>query len=114
SDPVLHNVHAYLDAATLFNRGLPNDQAPPVQVTAAEAGLVRWKCDVHPWMRGYVGVSRNGLQAVTGGDGAFRIANVPPGKYALEAWHERLGTQSQPLAVEAGKSARLTFTFAAK
>src|SRR5438132_2879463 len=94
SDPVLHNVHAYLGASTVLNKGMPNDKAPPVELVAQQEGVLKWKCDVHPWMRGYVGVSRNGLQAVTGESGAFRISPVPPGTYTLAAWHEKYGEKS--------------------
>ena len=110
-DPVLHNIHAYLDATTLFNRGLPNDKSAPYEFTADEPGLIRWKCDVHPWMRGYVGVSNNPLQAVTGADGAFHIPGVPPGRYTLTAWHEKYGEQSQQVEVQAAQTARAAFTY---
>jgi plastocyanin len=106
-DPILHNVHTYLDASTLFNKGMPNEKAAPIEYVAAEPGLIKWKCDVHPWMRGYTGVSRSGLQAVTGADGTFRIADVPAGRYTLEAWHEKYG----PKSVEVNAPARVVFTF---
>lgn len=113
-DPTLHNIHAYSGATTLFNRGMVNERAPAYQYTPELPTLMKWKCDVHPWMRGYVGVSNNALQAVTGADGAFHIAGVPPGSYTLTAWHEKYGEQSEPLVVQAGQTARASFTFAAK
>jgi plastocyanin len=93
-DPILHNVHTFLGASTLFNKGMPNEKAAPIEYTTVEPGVIRWKCDVHPWMRGYIGVSRNSFQAVTGTDGVFRIANLPPGRYTVEAWHEKLGAKT--------------------
>jgi len=110
-DPILHNVHAYAGASTLLNRGMPNDKAAPVEITAAQEGVIKWKCDVHPWMRGYVGVSSSGLQAVTGPDGRFHIAGVPPGRYTLESWHEKFGARSQEITVEPGKPARVVFSY---
>ena len=111
-DPVLHNVHTYLGAATLFNKGMPNDKAAPIETTAPkEEGVMKWKCDVHPCMRGYIGVSKSGLQATTGDSGSFKIDNVPPGKYTVEAWHEKYGTKTQEVTVEAGKPAKLTFKY---
>src|SRR5438045_5773592 len=68
-DPVLHNVHTYLGAATVFNKGMPNDKASPIEYVAKEEGMMKWKCDVHPWMRGFIGISKNPYQAVTGDDG---------------------------------------------
>ena len=110
-DPVLHNVHVYAGAATLFNKGMPNSSAAPIQTVAKEEGLMKWKCDVHPWMRGYIGVSKSGLQDVTKGDGDFKISDVPPGKYTIEAWHEKYGTKKQEITVEAGKPAKIVFKY---
>lgn len=110
-DPVLHNVHTYMGSSTLFNKGMPNDKAAPIETSAKEAGVMKWKCDVHPWMRGYIGVSKSGLQAVTGADGSFKIENVPPGKYTIEAWHEKYGPKTQEVTVEAGKTAKVKFDY---
>jgi plastocyanin len=110
-DPILHNVHTYLGASTLFNKGMPNDKAAPIETTASAEGMMKWKCDVHPWMRGYIGVSKNGLQAISKEDGSFTINNVPPGKYTVEAWHEKYGTKTQEVTVEAGKPAKVTFKY---
>ena len=61
-DPVLHNVHTYLGATTVFNKGMPNDKTPPLEYVAKDEGMLRWKCDVHPWMRGYTGISKRGCR----------------------------------------------------
>ena len=53
---------------------------------------MKFKCDVHPWMTGYVAVTDHPFFAVTGDDGSFTIPNVPAGTYTIEAWHERFGT----------------------
>ena len=110
-DPVLHNVHTYAGSSTLFNKGMPNDKAAPIETTAKDAGVMKWKCDVHPWMRGYIGISKNNLQAVTGADGSFKIDDVPPGKYTIESWHEKYGTKTEQVTVEAGKPAKVKFSY---
>ena len=109
-DPILHNVHTYLGSATLFNKGMPNDKVPPIEYVAKEEGVIKWKCDVHPWMRGYTGVSKSGLQALSK-DGTYKIENVPPGKYTVESWHEKYGTKTQEVTVEAGKPAKADFKY---
>src|SRR2546430_7184148 len=106
ADPVLHNVHTYLGATTVFNKGMPNEKTPPIEYVAKEEGMMRWKCDVHPWMRGYIGISKNGLQAVTKESGTFKIDNVPPGQYQGGAWHEKDGDKTQEVTVEAGQTAQ--------
>ena len=109
-DPVLHNVHTYLGSATLFNKGMPNDKAAPIETAAKDEGMMKWKCDVHPWMRGYIGISKNALQTIST-DGTFKIADVPPGKYTVEAWHEKYGAKTCEVTVEAGKAGKCTFTY---
>jgi plastocyanin len=111
-DPILHNVHSYLGASTLFNKGMPNEKASAIEYTPKEEGVIKWKCDVHPWMRGYTGVSKSGLQAMTGSDGKFKISDVQPGKYTVEAWHEKYGTKTQEVTVEKGKDGKVTFSYA--
>ena len=73
-----------------------------------------FKCDVHPWMTGYVVISKHPFFATTADDGKFTIKDVPAGAYTLEAWHEKLGTQTAEVKVEEGKPAEVTFTFSEK
>lgn len=75
--------------------------------------FLRFKCDVHPWMFAWISIFDHPYYAVSGKDGTFKIANVPPGKYKLTAVHRKAGTQSQDLEVKAD-GAQATFTLDAK
>jgi plastocyanin len=110
-DPILHNVHTYLGPATLFNKGMPDASSKPITHVAGKSGVIRWKCDVHEWMRAYIGVNKNPYQAVTGDDGTFKIDGIPPGTYTLEAWHEAFGTKTMEVTVEAVLPASATFKY---
>jgi hypothetical protein len=81
--------------------------------TLTAAGqIIKFRCDVHPWMTGYVGVLSNPFFAVTGDDGTFTIDKLPAGTYTLEAWHERSGVKtSAPITVADGQSATMNFEF---
>ena len=70
------------------------------------------KCDVHPWMRAWVGVFDHPWFAVTSADGAFRLANVAPGSYTLIAWQERFGELSREVRVDADRPVTINFEFA--
>ncbi len=59
--------------------------------TAPEV-MVRFKCDVHPWMASWVGVVAHPFFAVSDNAGKFDIKGLPPGTYTLEAWHEKYDT----------------------
>jgi plastocyanin len=113
-DQTLHNVHAYKGPSTLFNQAeIPG--LPPMAKKVGEAGdVLKFKCDVHPWMTGYVVVNNNPFFAVTGNDGWFRIGNLPPGSYTLTAWHERYGTKTAQVTVAEGKPAEVSFAYDAK
>ena len=69
------------------------------------------KCDVHPWMNGWVGVVDNPFFAVSGADGTYTIQNLPPGDYTIEAWQEKLGTQTGKAKVDANGTATVDFKF---
>jgi uncharacterized protein (DUF2141 family) len=75
--------------------------------------IIKFKCDVHPWMTGYVVVTDNQFCAITGDDGSFTLKDVPPGSYTVTAWHERLGTKDMQVTVAADKAADAKFELAA-
>ncbi len=83
----MHNVHAMPKQNKEFNVGQPlKDQVTKKVLDKAEV-LVKFKCDVHPWMFAYVGVVDHPFFAVTDKDGSFKISNLPAGKYTVEAYH---------------------------
>ncbi len=112
SDPILHNVHTYADTKTLFNRAQPKG-SPAIDKTFSkdDGGVVKFKCDVHPWMTGWLVLNDNGLNAVTGETGEFEIKGVPAGTYKIQAWQEKYGPKTVEVKVEADKAAEANFTY---
>jgi plastocyanin len=112
SDPILHNVHTYAGDKTLFNRAQPKG-APAIDksFTKEDGEVIKFKCDVHPWMTGWLVQSDSGLSAVTGDNGEFEIKNVPVGSYTLQAWQEQYGTKSIEVTVQANQAAEADFSF---
>jgi plastocyanin len=98
SDSVPHNVHGQCEANASFNFMMAA-AGQSREITFRRPEVFQVRCDVHPWMNGYVAVFDHPLFAVTDERGRFRIEHVPPGKYTLVAWQERLGTVEQPLTV---------------
>jgi plastocyanin len=102
SDPTLHNVHIQTDPKT-GNKGSNQVQAPKgrdiVKTFDHPEIFVRFKCDVHPWMFAWAAVMEHPFFSVSAEDGTFRIANVPPGKYVIEAIHRKAGRQTREITV---------------
>jgi plastocyanin len=114
SDQTLHNVHSYKGPSTLFNQAQIPGMAPMTKKLDQAGEIIKLKCDVHPWMTGYVAVSSHPFFAVTGADGTFTIGKVPAGKYTLEAWHERFGTKTTEITVAENQPVTADFTFESK
>ncbi len=111
SDPTLHNIHSYAKNNETWNLGMPFEGMELTKTFSKVEVMITFKCDVHPWMNGYLGVLSHPYFAVTGADGSFEIKNLPPGEYLIEAWHEKLGTQSQRIIVNPQEIKELEFSF---
>lgn len=72
------------------------------------------KCNVHPWMHGYVAVFKHPYFAVTGKGGGFDLSGLPPGTYTIKAWHETLGTSTQTVTLAANQTKEINFVFREK
>jgi plastocyanin len=114
SDATLHTVHALPASNAESNDPQPQGTPPVGRRFDKPEVMVPLRCDIHPWMVGYVGVVPHPYYAVSGEDGAFAIANLPAGKYTLEAWHEKLGTQTREVTVAPGETAAVDFDFKPK
>jgi plastocyanin len=113
SDPLLHNVHGEAAINQPFDFGQPLQGIKTTHTFTTREVMVPVKCQVHSWMRGYIGVLEHPFFAVTDGSGRFTIPQLPPGTYTIEAWHERLGTQTQQITIAAKDAKTVDFTFKA-
>ena len=111
-DNTMHNVHGMPNANREFNFGQPLPMTSTVTFTTKEV-MIPFKCDVHSWMHAYIGVLDHPYFAVSGDGGKFDLRTVPPGTYTIEAWHEKLGTQTQSVTLGDKESKEITFTFKA-
>jgi hypothetical protein len=116
ADPVLHNVHVM--PAVAGNKESNTAQLPKSKDLTysfpKEEPFLRFKCDVHVWMYAYVSVLNHPFFSVSGKDGTFKIENVPPGKYTVEAIHRKAGKQTMEVEVPATGSKEVNFTLQAK
>jgi hypothetical protein len=118
SDPgILHNVHVIPDAKS-GNKESNQAQLKGQDLTKTFDNpevLMHFKCDVHNWMHAYAGVLDHPYFAVSAKDGSFKIANVPPGKYVIEAYHRKAGRLTKEVTVaDQNQTADFTFEVPAK
>lgn len=110
-DPLLHNVRSNAVINQAFNKSTPVEGMSFDHAFATREVMVPFKCDVHGWMAAYVGVVDNPFFGTTAPDGKVVLANLPPGTYTIEAWHEALGTKTQQITVGAKESKDVSITF---
>jgi plastocyanin len=86
-DPFFHNVFSLFDGKR-FDLGL-YEAGGSRTVTFTRAGVCYVFCNIHPEMSAVVVTVDTPYYAVSDRAGDVAIANVPPGRYAAVAWHER-------------------------
>ena len=113
SDTTAHNVHALPTANREFNFSQPITNQRDTRAFTVPEVMVRFKCDMHNWMSAYAGVLDHPYFAVSAPGGTFELKGLPPGIYTIEAWHEKLGTQTRQVTLAEKGSAEASFTFKA-
>lgn len=111
SDPTNHNIHPMPRSNREWNESQPPMGDKKVKRFDKQEVMVPIKCNVHPWMRVWVGVVDHPFFAVTGTDGTFTLKGLPPGEYTIEVWHERFGVQETKLRVGAKETKTADFTY---
>lgn len=93
-EDLLHNPHAFNDqggetpGATIFNFPLPDRNRLIKKKVKKVKGLVRYQCDTHVHMNGWMFGFDHPYFAVTNAKGQYTISGIPAGSYKLIAWHE--------------------------
>lgn len=113
SDAIFHNVRSVTKENEKFNVAMPKKNQKMTKIFKKPEMFLQAKCSVHPWMGAYVAVMDHPYYAVTDSTGTFRLSELPPGKYTLEAWHEVFGTQTKEIEIT-GTNSDVVFTFKGK
>lgn len=111
SDDVLHNVHSLSTKNPSFNFSQARQGEEKEITFRFPEVMFRIKCDVHGWMTTYAGAVPHPFFAVTGEDGTFSLPSLPPGKFTVEAWHEKFGTRTMEVELADGETRRVEFSF---
>lgn len=111
SDRTFHNVHAAAEKSQAFNLGMSKVEKVRMRSFDHAEVMIPIRCNVHAWMIAYAGVLDHPFYAVTGASGSFAINALPPGEYAVEVWHELLGTLSQSVKLAEAETKTMDFIF---
>jgi hypothetical protein len=112
-DQTSHNIHPLPRINREWNKSQPAGSAPATE-KYDKPEFILVKCNIHPWMRGHFAVLKNSHYALTGGDGEFKLPNLPPGKYTVSAWHESYGEQSKDVTISGSETQTVNFSFKVK
>ena len=111
SDHTTHNIHPIPVNNREWNRA-QTQGLPPIEASfGREEIAIPVKCNIHPWMKGYIAVFKHPYFAVTSKDGRFVLKGLPPGTYTITAWQEKLGTLTQKVTIGAKEEKTLDFVF---
>lgn len=88
SDAQLHNVFVRQNGEMLTNSAMPPG-VPNVRLTLDNPGIARVSCVVHKEMGAWILILQNPYFATVNA-GAFTIPGLPPGKYIVKVWGEKL------------------------
>ena len=110
-DPTSHNIHPTPANNPDYNQSQMTGSGDILHSFANQEVMIPIKCNIHNWMRAYVGVVSSPFFAVTGDDGTYTIKGLPPGTYTIEVWQEKYLTQDQQITVGAKESKTLDFTY---
>jgi plastocyanin len=110
TDNVSHNINPMPKENREWNQQ-QSPGAPDIERRFARPEImIPVKCNVHKWMRSYIGVLDHPYFAVTSSDGSFELKNLPPGDYTVAVWHEQLGGKTQEIHMAASASTEMKVT----
>jgi len=107
-DPIYHNVFS-LSRTKTFNLGR-YPQWESRRVRFDKPGVVKVFCEIHSHMTATVMVFKHPWFAVPDENGAFVLADLPPGDHEVTAWHERLGDTTTRVHADPGVPTVVDFT----
>jgi plastocyanin len=96
-DTIFHNVFSF-SRPNDFDLGL-YPAGSSRQVVFRHPGVVRVYCSIHESMRGTILVTPTAWFSGVTASGEFRIPDVPPGRYRITVWNEKLPLLTQPVRV---------------
>jgi len=96
-DAFLHNAHGLPFENREFNAGL--QAGGTLERVFPKPEIFKVKDDCYPWMSAWIAVSDHPFVTVSDEEGNFRLTGLPPGRYVIETWHEKLKPETREVDV---------------
>jgi plastocyanin len=107
-DPIFHNVFS-LSKAKSFDLGNYREGQSRL-ITFPVPGVVAVYCHLHSNMAASIVVAPSRWAVRVDKDGVFSLKDVPPGTYAVVAWHKTAGTFRKTVTIGEKQDAKVNFT----
>lgn len=93
------------------NFALRSRDGKPMTITFDQPGIIVVRCAEHGRIYAYIIIRENPYFALTGPKGRYKLSNLSPGRYTLQAWYE--GRVIETRTIEVGnKALKVDFTAA--
>lgn len=115
-DPILHQIRGWemLDNGRLplFHiSNLEKDGEATLPLQTRRSSIIKWTCDQHSFMEGWLLLTANPYVTVSDEQGVFRLTEIPAGTHTVGAWHPVLGYQEAKITLISGRQETLELTF---
>ncbi len=102
NDPILHNTHIIDGDDTVFNVATPL-KSITVRKTMTATGMLFVRCDLHPFMHGWIFVPPNPYYAVVHDPRTVVWSDILPGAYLLQKWEAGKFTKTLQIHLSPGE-----------
>ncbi len=113
-DAVMHNSQVYQSerGKIILNIPIPAEEISDGTVEfQKDYKIFQMICGMHEFMQTWGYRIQNPYYYITGKDGSFKIDNIPPGDYVVNAWHYQMKLRSKKVHVAENSVLDLNFEF---
>lgn len=113
-DAVMHNSQVYQKerGKIILNIPIPAEEVSEGKVQfQRDYKIFQMICGMHEFMQTWGFRIQNPYYFKTGTDGKFKIDNIPPGEYTVNAWHYLMKIRSQKVKIEPNQTVNIDFHF---
>jgi len=113
-DAVMHNSQVYQAerGKIILNIPIPAEEVSDGKVTFQKHyKIFQMICGMHEFMQTWGYRVQNPYYFKTGGDGSFKIDNIPPGTYKVNAWHYLMKFRSKTITIKPNSKVNVNFEF---